>query len=161
MKTKLKLLMILTLALNLQANSLTKQQQNKLNNPIIKVQNDTFIIEEYNSINFDKKIFFDGQSLDKVIVKTYTTMKKDTINKEQFIAISSTMSDQIMQSIFMNPQYFESIKSIDLLTIKPTKVNLIIKIDFTKEGLNTIVTNGQREQKRFIPYGEMFHQRLK
>ena len=111
MKTKLKLLMILTLALNLQANSLTKQQQNKLNNPIIKVQNDTFIIEEYNSINFDKKIFFDGQSLDKVIVKTYTTMKKDTINKEQFIAISSTMSDQIMQSIFMNPQYFESIKS--------------------------------------------------
>jgi hypothetical protein len=88
-------------------------------------------------------------------------MKKDTINKEQFIAISSTMSDQIMQSIFMNPQYFANMKSIDLLTTKPTKINLTIKIDFTKEGLNTIVTNGKREQKRFVSYDEMFHQRLK
>lgn len=150
MKTKLKLLMILILSLNLQANSLTKEQQIKLNNPIVKVQNNTLTIKEYNSINFTKKIFFDGKNLDKVIVKTEAAMQKNTINKEQFIAISSSVSDGIMQSIFMNPQYFNDIQSIDLLTSKPTKANLTIKINFKKDGLDTIVTNGTREQKRFI-----------
>ena len=127
----------------------------------IKVQNDTLIIEEYNSINFSKKIFFDEENLDKVIVKTKATMKKDFIHKEQFIAISSTLSDQIMQSIFMNPQYFKDMKSIDLLTKKAKKANLTININFKKDGLDTVVTNGQIEQKRFVSYAEMFHQRLK
>jgi hypothetical protein len=152
---------MILISLNLQANSLTKQQLNKLNNPIIKVQNDTLIIEEYNSINFSKKIFFDGENLDKVIVKTYATMQKGIINKEQFIAISSTLSDQIMQSIFMNPQYFESMQSIDLLVNKPKNINLTIKINFKKDGLNTTITNDKREEKRFVSYDELFHQRLK
>jgi hypothetical protein len=153
--------MIVVLSLTLLANSLTKQQQTKLNSSIVKVSNNIFTIEEYNSINFIKKIFFDGQNLDKVIVKTYATMQKGIINKEQFIAISSTLSDQIMQSIFMNPQYFESMQSIDLLVNKPKNINLTIKIDFKKDGLDTIVTNGKREQKRFVSYDELFHQRLK
>jgi len=161
MKTTIKLILMIIISLNLQANSLTKQQLEKLNNPVVKVENGVLKIEEYNSINFTKKIFFDGQSLDKVIVKTKATMKKDLVHKEQFIAISSTLSDQIMQSIFMNPQYFNDMKSIDLLVDKPKSSNLTIKIVFEKSGLNTIITNGQREQKRFVPYSEMFHQRLK
>lgn len=160
MKIKLKLILMIFISLNLSANSLTKQQLDKLNNPVIKVQGDTFIIEEYNSINFSKKIFFDGQSLNKVIVKTQAFMKKDFIHKEQFLAISSTLSDQIMQSIFMNPQYFNDMRSVELLLDKPKSVNLTLKISFEKDGLNTIVTNGQREQKRFVPYSDIFHQRL-
>ncbi len=58
MKTKLKLLMILALALNIWANNLTTQQQNKLNTSIVKIKNNILTIEEYNSLNFDKKIFF-------------------------------------------------------------------------------------------------------
>jgi hypothetical protein len=153
--------MIITLSLTLQANSLTKQQQTKLSSSIVKVSNNIFTIEEYSSINFTKKIFFDGQSLDKVIVKTYAIMQKSIINKEQFIAISSTLSEQIMQSIFMNPQYFESIQSIDLLVTKPKNINLTIKINFKKDGLNTTITNDKREEKRFVSYDELFHQRLK
>jgi len=133
----------------------------KLNNSVVKVENGVLKIEEYNSINFSKKIFFDGESLNKVIVKTKATMKKGLINKEQFIDISSTLSDQIMQSIFMNPQYFNDMQSIDLLVNKPIKSNLIIKIEFEKNGLNTIITNRKREQKKFVSYSEMFHQRLK
>ena len=106
METKLKPLIILILALNLWANNLTTQQQNKLNTPIVKIKNNILTIEEYNSLNFDKKIFFDGQNLDKVVIKTKATMEQGVINKEQFIAISSTLSDQIMQSIFISPQYF-------------------------------------------------------
>jgi len=161
MKTITKLILMILISLTLQANSLTKLQLEKLKNPIVKVKNDVLKIEEYNSINFSKKIFFDGESLNKVIVKTKATMKKDILNKEQFIAISSTLSDQIMQSIFMNPQYFNDMQSIDLLVNKPIKSNLIIRIEFEKNGLNTVITNGKREQKRFIFYSEMFHQRLK
>ncbi len=157
----LNLLIILTLSLNIQANTLTKAQQEKLNSPIVKIQNGIYFIEEYNRINFDKNIFFDGQSLNKVTIKTYATMKKDTIHKEQFIAISSTLSDQIIQNIFMNPQYFPNIKSIDMLTNKPNTTNLTIKIEFKKDELITIITNGKREEKRVISYDEMFHQRLK
>ncbi len=58
METKLKPLIILILALNLWANNLTTQQQNKLNTPIVKIKNNILTIEEYNSLNFDKKIFF-------------------------------------------------------------------------------------------------------
>ncbi len=75
MKTKLKLLMILALALNIWANNLTTQQQNKLNTSIVKIKNNILTIEEYNSLNFDKKIFFDGQNLDKVVIKTKATME--------------------------------------------------------------------------------------
>jgi hypothetical protein len=157
---KLKLL-IIALSLTLQANSLTKQQHTKLSSSIVKVSNNIFTIEEYNSINFTKKIFFDGQSIDKVIVKTKATMQKDIIHKEQFIAISSTLSEQIMQSIFMNPQYFETIQSIDLLVNNPKNINLTININFKKDGLDTTVTNGKLEQKRFISYDQLFHQRLK
>jgi len=161
MKITTKLILMILISLNLQANSLTKQQSEKLNNPVVKVQNDTFIIEEYNSINFVKKIFFDGKDTDKIVVKTYATMKKELIHKEQFIAISSTLSDQIIQSIFMNPQYLNDMQSIQLLIDKPNNVNLTIKLEFEKSGLNTIVTNGQREQKRFLPYSDIFYQRLR
>ncbi len=161
MKKILKILIFLTFALNLQANNLTKLQSKKLTSPLVKNESGMFVIKEYNQINFDKSIFFDGQNLKKIIIKTKATMKKGTIHKEHFIAISSTLSDQIMQSIFMNPLYFPHIKSIDLLTKTPSKVNLTIKINFKKDGLDTVVTNGKSEQKRFISYDEMFHQRLK
>ena len=143
-----------------QANALTKEQYNKLNTPIVKVVGDEYHIEEYNAINFTKDVLFDGQSTKRVIVKTKATMKKDAINKEQFIAIGSTVSDQIIQAIFMSPQYFPNIKSIELLTEKPDKINLTIKMVFKKDGIDTIIKNDKREDKRFVPYDQMFHQRL-
>ena len=161
MKITIKLVLMILLSLNLYGQSLTKQQLSKLNNSVVKVKNDTLIIEEYNSINFSKKIFFDGKNLDKVIVKNYMTMKKGFIHKEQFIAISSSVSDSIIQSIFMNPQYFNEMQSVELLINKPMQVNLTIKIEFLKDGLNTIITNGLREEKRFVPYTEIFLQRFK
>lgn len=127
---------------------------------MIQIENNTFIIQEYNNINFTKKIFFNGENLDQIVVETKAIMKKGIIHKEQFIAISSTISDQIIQSIFMNPQYYNDIKSIELLTSKPLKVNLTLYLEFKKNGLNTTVINGQREEKQFMPYNELFHQRL-
>lgn len=149
------------ISLSLQANSLTKLQLEKLKNPIVKAEDGVLKIEEYNSINFSKKIFFDGKNTGKVIVKTESFMKKNTINKEQFIAISSSISDSIMQSIFMNPQYFNDMKSIELLTTKPISSNLTIKLEFTKKGLNTTVSSSNNKQNRFVPYTEIFKQRLK
>ena len=82
---------MILISLNLQANSLTKLQLEKLKNPIVKAEDGVLKIEEYNSINFSKKIFFDGKDTDKVIIKTEAFMTKGTINKEQFIAISSSL----------------------------------------------------------------------
>jgi len=161
MKTTTKLILMILISLNLQANSLTKEQMAKLNTPIVQIKNSVLKIEEYNSINFSKNIFFDGKNLDKIIVKTEAFMKKSIINKEQFIAISSTLSNQIIQSIFMNPQYFNDIKSIELLTTKPNNINLTIKLKFTKDGLNTTVSSSNNKQNRFVPYTEIFKQRLK
>jgi hypothetical protein len=47
------------------------------------------------------------------------------------------------------------------LVNKSKNINLTIKINFKKDGLDTTVTNGKREQKRFVSYDELFHQRLK
>jgi hypothetical protein len=161
MKIIVKLILMIFVSLNLSANSLTKQQIDKLNNSVVKVQNNTFIIEEYNRINFSKNISFEGKNTDKIIIKTEASMKRDIINKEQFIAISSSISDSIMQSIFMNPQYFNDMKSIELLTTKPNKTNLTIKLEFTKKGLNTTVSSSNNKQNRFVSYPEIFTQRLK
>jgi hypothetical protein len=149
------------LAVNIWGNNLTQEELQKLHTPIVQVQGDNFNIEEYNAINFTDKIFFDGKSLNRVVVQTKATMKKGVINKEQFIAISASLSDQIMQSIFMSPQYIQSLKSVDWMTQKPKTVNLMIQINFMENGLDVVITNSKRTEKRMISYKELFHQRLR
>jgi len=158
---RFKLIVTLLLAVNIWGNNLTQEELQKLHTPIVQVQGDNFNIEEYNAINFTDKIFFDGKSLNRVVVQTKATMKKGVINKEQFIAISASLSDQIMQSIFMSPQYIQSLKSVDWMTQKPKTVNLMIQINFMENGLDVVITNSKRTEKRMISYKELFHQRLR
>ncbi len=160
MKKISKILLLVVIILSTHANALTKAEHEKLNSPVVKEKGDEYHIEEYNAINFTKNVLFDGQSLKRVIVKTEASMKKGVIHKEQFLAISSSASDQIMQAVFMNPEYFPNIKSIELLIKKPQKVNLAIQMVFKKEGIESVVKNSTREEKKFVPYDDMFHKRL-
>jgi len=160
MKLQIKLVLMILISLNLYAQVLTAEQEKKLNSSVVKVVDNLFFIEEYNKISFIGKIFFDGQNTDKIIIKTEAKMKDEIVHKEQFLAITSTISDQIMQSIFMNPQYFNQMKSIELLTNQPNDTNLTIVLDFTEKGIDSTVINSQNKQNRFIPYSDLFYQKM-
>jgi hypothetical protein len=160
MKNQIKLILMILLSLNLYGQNLTKQQLDKLHSPVVKTLGSSFIIEEFNQINFNQKVFFDGQNTNTIFVKTYATLNSDRIHKEQFIALSSSLSDSIMQSIFMNPQYFNYMSSMELLTSKPKNVNLTIELRFTKDGINTSIQSTQHKQNKFIPYTELFFQKM-
>ncbi len=153
--------LIIFLVLIAHASNLTPDQLLKLKNPIVKDLGKISLIEEYNRIIFDNTIIFDGKNIQSIVIKTDARMPKGLINKEQFIAISSTLSDQIIKSLFMAPQYFLYLKSIELLTPQPNKVDLTINIYFQIDGLHVLVTGMHSEQRRFIPYNEIFFQRLK
>ncbi|MCT7609529.1 hypothetical protein N5U14_01555 [Aliarcobacter butzleri] len=157
---KLNLILMIFISLNLQAEVLTKEQLNKLNSQVVNTSNNIYFIEEYNRVNFIEKIVFDGKNLDNIVIKTKAMMQKDVINKEQFIAISSSLSSSIVQSIFMVPQYFTKMKSIELLSLNDQNISLNINLEFTKDGINTIVSSSQNEQRRFLPYSEIFYQKL-
>lgn len=160
-KKLLKFLIFVFMLSNLEGNSLKEEQSIKLNSPVVNLIDHSFNIKEFNQINFFDDIEFNRVKLKKLIIKTEATMKKDTIHKEQFIAITSTLSDQIIQSIFINPQYVNDMESIELLTYKPDSVNLTISMDFTKEGINTLISDGKMKQKRFIRYSDMFKYKVR
>jgi hypothetical protein len=153
---KKMIFLFLMATVSLQA-ALTTPQLKKLQNSLTNTKGDFIEISKYNSINFDKKVIFDNHNLEHVIVKSYAIMKQGIISKENFVSISSSMSDQILQSIFMNSQFRSSISSIDLLVNTPDKVDLTIQMEFKKSGIETIITNGVIEEKKFTPYDEMFH----
>jgi hypothetical protein len=96
MKNQIKLILMILLSLNLYGQNLTKQQLDKLHSPVVKTLGSSFIIEEFNQINFNQKVFFDGQNTNTIFVKTYAALNSDMIHKEQFIALSS--SDFICQN---------------------------------------------------------------
>ena len=161
MKKSIMMMCILLVGTKLISENLTQEMIKKLNTPIVKIDGGRLAIDEYNAINFSKKVIFDEHSVDRVIIKTEARMTKGIIHKDHFIALSSTLSDQIIKSIFMNPQYFTYLKSSEWLISKPKVTHLTIKILFKKDGIDTIVTNGTREQKKSFTYGEIFDQRIK
>ena len=155
-------LLTVILIVNLYSNSLSQKELQKLKSPIVTLQNNKFIIREYNSLTFDKNVLFGSKNTKKIFVETIAIMSKDNfVHKEQFIAISSSLSDQIMQSIFMNPLYFTNLKSVDLLTDKPKEIDLTIKIIVQENGIKTIAKSAKREEKNFISFKELFHQKIK
>jgi len=160
MKIQIKFILMILVSLNLYGQNLTKQQLDKLNSSVVKTIGSSSIIEEFNQINFNQKIFFDGKNIDTIFVKTYTILNSNIIHKEQFIALSSSLSSSIIQSIFMNPQYFNTMKSMEVLTTKPKTVNLTINIDFKNDGINTSIQSSQHKQNDFIPYSELFFQKM-
>ena len=162
MKTVITIVSIVAFALTLQAESLTKAQEQKLHSPVIKtLPNNILVIEEYNSINLKKPISFAKEKVNKIIVKSYAKMKKDTINREVFNSISSSVADQIMGRVFMNQQHMKSIKSVDLLTYKPKNVNFTIEMDFNKDGINVTLGDKLKKDKHFIPYATLFHSEMR
>ncbi len=153
---KISILIMIALLVNLQA-SITKEQQQKLNTAVVTEKNDTLTIEEYNKVTFTEPVLFAKKEVSEIYIKTYATMQKGTIHKEQFIAISSSVSDQMMQSVLFSPQYFEKMKNMELLTSKPIqKVDLNIEIKVTKEGLKTKLYSKDQTMKHFVPFDEMF-----
>jgi len=162
MKAMIGILLITILTLTLQADGLTKAQEKMLNSPMIKTLPDnTFVIELYNSINFKKTVTFGNKKLNKIIVKSYAQMKKGTINKEVFNSISSDISGQILDNIFLTKQNINKIDSIDILPNKPKNIDFIILLNFDKKGINVTMGNDLKKEKQFIPYSELFHSKLK
>jgi len=99
------ILIALIMLTTLNAESLTEAQKTKLNTPIVKEQNKTLMIEEYNRVTFTEPILFEQQKVTELIIKTYATMPIETIHKEQFVAMSSSLSDQMTQSVLFTPQF--------------------------------------------------------
>lgn len=139
-------------------------QKTKLKSNVVFEKDGSYQIQEYNKVNFGKKVLFDGKSIDTIYVATIAKLAKanENISKENFIAISSTISDQMIQSVFFNPQYLEHLVSVELLTSKPNQpINLEVVIDFVDNGLKTAIVSSKNKQEVFIPYGELFIQRLR
>jgi hypothetical protein len=143
------------LVLNLSANELTKEQLNKLNTPMVKEENNKLFIENYNFINFKDKVSFGGKVNDKIIIKTKSIMKKSILNKEIFTALSSSASDQIINSIFLSPLYINKIKSHGLLLAKPTSFNLNIELIFIEKGFHITIDDGVQKETNFIFYNNI------
>ncbi len=159
MRKSIFLIILITLTLSA---DLTKQQLQKLNSPVVKDQNGTLVIEEYNKVTFTKPVLFDNKKLDKIIIKTKATMKKGTIHKEQFIAISSSISDQMIQSVLFSPEYFDKLKTSELLVSKPMQnPNLNVEIVFLDKGIDTKLFNRYKKIEHFIPYNELFLTKMK
>ncbi|KIM09630.1 MAG: hypothetical protein KU38_08800 [Sulfurovum sp. FS08-3] len=158
-KSILVALMMLT---TLNSENLTQVQIGKINTPVVKMQNNSLIIEEYNKVSFTEAILFEGQKVTEIIIKTYAKMPINTIHKEQFIAISSTMSDQMGQSVLFSPQFATYLKSTELLTEKPNKnEDITLELIFDKKGIKGRVYSKTKNITHVIPYSKMFNIKLK
>ncbi len=157
-----KIIVLLIFCSFLQASELTKPQLEKLNSSVVIEHNNTFIIEEYSKILFTKPVLFSQQDVSEVIIRTLATMKKNTIHKEQFIAISSAISNQLIQSVFFTPQYFQSIKGSEQLAVKPLQIpNLQIELLFRNDGIDTKLYSKSNRIERFVSYSEIFKSRMR
>jgi hypothetical protein len=158
---KVSALILIALLVNLQAN-ITKEQQQKLNRAVVTEKNDILVIEEYNKVIFTEPVLFAKKEVSEIYIKTYATMKKGTIHKEQFIAISSAISDQMIQSVLFSPQYFEKMKSSEMLVSKPMQTaDLNVEIEVTKEGLKTKLYSKDQTMEHFVPFDEMFLSKMR
>lgn len=161
-KTVQTLAMLLSFAVSLNANELTKEQKEKLNSPIVKVKTNEYVIEEYNYINFIEKVKFGKFESDKIIIKILSTMNKNIINKENFIAYSASISDQMINSIFLTPEYANKIKSSGMPIKKPEKANLHIKLNFTQKGIEaSLGSEHMVYMANFVSYSQIFDYEIK
>lgn len=156
MKKLISTIAVMFLALNLSANELTKEQLNKLNSPMVKEENNNLVIEDYNFINFKEKVKFTGKDTDKIIIKTKAIMKKDTVDKDIFVSLSSSMIDQTVNSIFLTPQYMSKIQSVGLLIDKPSSFDLDIEVNVIEKGFHISVNDGLQKQTHFIYFSQLF-----
>ena len=158
-KTVLIALLILT---TINAEKLTTVQKDKLNSSLVKNQDNNLVIEEYNIVNFSTPVLFEQSKINQLIIKTYATMPKNTIHKEQFIAFCSTLSDQMIQSIIFAPHFSPYLLSSTLLTSKPKKsVQLTIELLFTLDGIDSKIYSKNQNIASFIPYSDIFHMKFK
>jgi hypothetical protein len=156
------ILIALIMLTTLNAESLTEAQKTKLNTPIVKEQNKTLMIEEYNRVTFTEPILFEQQKVTELIIKTYATMPIETIHKEQFVAMSSSLSDQMTQSVLFTPQFAPYLKSSELLVSKPTKSeDLTIELIFNVDGINGKIYSKTKNVTNCISYEDMFQMNLK
>ncbi len=153
----LRIILLFFLIFNLQANTLTKKQLNKLTSSVTTIENHTFKIEEYNFITFSKKVFFAGEDYNKITIKTLSTMKEGTLHKELFIALSASLFDQLINMIFLTDNYLDKIKATGILIDKPLFTNLEIQLNFVNNGISTTIKTKESINKKFIPYSALFN----
>ncbi len=157
-----KIVLFLILSMLVQASNLSKEQLKKLNTPIIIDKNNTLVIEEYTKVTFTKPVWFGNKEVSDIIIKTEASMKTNTIHKEQFIAISSNTSVQMAQAVLLSPEYFDKLKTSELLVSKPMQnPDLNIVIVFSDKGLKTKLFSANKKLEHFIPYSEMFLSKIK
>lgn len=160
MKKLISTIAMIFLALNLSANELTKEQLKKLNSPTVKEEDNKLVIEDYNFMNFKEKVQFAGKDTNKIIIKTKSTMKKDIINKEMFVGLSFSIIDQIINAIFLTPEYMSKIESHGLLIDKPSSFDLNIELVVIEKGFHISVDNGLQKQTHFIYFSQIFNNKI-
>ena len=156
------LLVTLLMLTTLNAGELTSGQKDKLNSPRIKIQDTNLVIEEFSVFNFNEPISLDQLKTNKLIIKTYARMSKNTINKEQFLVFSSTLASEMIASILSDPKFSPYLRSSEFLTAKPKEsVNLTIELLFTSDGIDSKIYTKNNNITNFIPYSDMFSIKLK
>jgi hypothetical protein len=89
-------------------------------------------------------------------------MEKGTIHKEMFLAIASSLSDQLMQSMFMNSVYMGHLKQIDNFIDRPMRTpDLTIELEFQQEGVVAKIYSENISKEQFLNYAAMFTTRVR
>jgi len=151
----IKLLLFLLISLNLNAKALTESQLDKLKKPMITIHNNTYILEEYNLINLKKEQLFLGEKIEHIIIKQISIMKEDVIHKELFIGLSTTIFDQIINSI-LTPDLLDNIENTTLFIDKPSISTLHIELNFVQKGIHVNIKSTKEEENYFIYYSQIF-----
>ena len=152
------MLMLITL----HAGELTSAQKDKLNSPRITIQDTNLIIEEYRVFNFNEPISLEQLKTNRLIIKTYARMSKNTINKEQFLAFTSTLSSEMIASVIFDSKFSSHLLNSEFLTSKPKEsINLTIELLFTLDGIDGKIYTNNNNITNFIPYSDMFSIKLK
>ena len=111
-------------------------------------------------MNFKENVQFAGKNTNKIIIKTKSTMKKDTISKEMFVGLSSSVIDQTINAIFLTPQYMSKIESHGLLIDKPNSFDLNIELAVIEKGFHILIDDGSQKQTHFIYFSQIFNNKV-
>jgi hypothetical protein len=145
-----------------QERTLTKGQSAKLKAPLVREQGGIYQLKVFSKLTFTNPVMFDEKSLNEIVIKQLATMKKGAIHKEMFVAIASSLGDQLMQSMFMNSVYMGHLKQIDNFIDRPMRTpDLTIELEFQEEGVVAKIYSEHMSREQFLNYAAMFNTRVR
>ncbi len=150
---------VITAILTTSFVSLSAQAQEnilqKLKQPLIKEDKNSYIIEHYDKISLKEKTFVMFKEFNQVVVKTECKMKKGLISKGNFTAICVAVGSGFSQGLFQ--PVFDKIKTVEwvLDREKIKKADFVISLEFQEKGVNLNLSHERGSQNLFIPYEDI------